>query len=97
MYMTKYPCVYMRGGTSKAVFFHEKDLPKDQSKWDELFLKVMGSPDVKQIDGMGGTVSSTSKIAIIAPDTMLYWISGAWVYGMCIFLSTLVIEITIIP
>ena len=68
MYMTKYPCVYMRGGTSKAVFFHEKDLPKDQSKWDELFLKVMGSPDVKQIDGMGGTVSSTSKIAIIAPS-----------------------------
>lgn len=68
MYMTKYPCVYMRGGTSKAVFFHEKDLPKDQSKWDELFLKVMGSPDVKQIDGMGGTVSSTSKIAIISPS-----------------------------
>ena len=68
MYMTKYPCVYMRGGTSKAVFFHEKDLPKDQSKWDEIFLKVMGSPDVKQIDGMGGTVSSTSKIAIISPS-----------------------------
>ena len=68
MYMTKYPCVYMRGGTSKAVFFHEKDLPQDQSKWDELFLKVMGSPDVKQIDGMGGTVSSTSKIAIISPS-----------------------------
>ena len=50
MYMKKYPCVYMRGGTSKAV----------------IFLKVMGSPDVKQIDGMGGTVSSTSKIAIIS-------------------------------
>ena len=42
MYMTKYPCVYMRGGTSKAVFFHEKDLPKDQSKWDELFLQRAG-------------------------------------------------------
>ena len=68
MYMTKYPCVYMRGGTSKAVFFHEKDLPEDKSKWDEIFLKVMGSPDVKQIDGMGGTVSSTSKIAIISPS-----------------------------
>lgn len=68
MYMTKYPCVYMRGGTSKAVFFHEKDLPKDQSKWDEIFMKVMGTPDVKQIDGMGGTVSSTSKIAIISPS-----------------------------
>ncbi len=66
MYMKKYPCVYMRGGTSKAVFFHEKDLPEDQSLWDDIFLKVMGTPDVKQIDGMGGTVSSTSKIAIIS-------------------------------
>lgn len=68
MYMKKYPCVYMRGGTSKAVFFHEKDLPEDRSTWNELFLKVMGTPDPKQIDGMGGTVSSTSKIAIIAPS-----------------------------
>lgn len=69
----KIPCVYMRGGTSKAVFFHKEDLPADESTWDELFLKVMGSPDVKQIDGMGGTVSSTSKIAVISksqqPDT----------------------------
>ncbi len=68
MYMKKYPCVYMRGGTSKAVIFHEKDLPEDPSTWDDLFLKVMGTPDIKQIDGMGGTVSSTSKIAIIAPS-----------------------------
>lgn len=68
MYMKKYPCVYMRGGTSKAVFFHEKDLPEDRSTWNELFMKVMGTPDPKQIDGMGGTVSSTSKIAIIAPS-----------------------------
>lgn len=71
--MRKIPCVYMRGGTSKAVFFHEEDLPADRSSWDELFLKVEGSPDVKQIDGMGGTVSSTSKIAVIKksnrPDT----------------------------
>lgn len=68
MYMKKYPCVYMRGGTSKAVFFHEKDLPEDKSTWDEIFMGVMGTPDVKQIDGMGGTVSSTSKIAIISPS-----------------------------
>ena len=60
--------VYMRGGTSKAVFFHEKDQVEDKSLWDDIFLKVMGTPDVKQIDGMGGTVSSTSKIAIIAPS-----------------------------
>lgn len=47
MYMTKYPCVYMRGGTSKAIFFHEKDLPENKETWDEIFLKVMGTPDVK--------------------------------------------------
>lgn len=61
----KIPCVYMRGGTSKGVLFHERDLPQDQSQWPEIFRKVMGSPDVKQIDGMGGTVSSTSKVAVI--------------------------------
>lgn len=66
--MKKYPCVYMRGGTSKAVFFQERDLPEDKSLWSDIFLKVMGSPDVKQIDGMGGTVSSTSKIAVISPS-----------------------------
>ena len=45
MYMKKYPCVYMRGGTSKAVFFHEKDLPEDQSKlWDEICSKGHGNP-----------------------------------------------------
>ena len=68
MYMQKYPCVYMRGGTSKAIFFQEKDLPKERVLWDDIFMKVMGTPDVKQIDGMGGTVSSTSKIAIISPS-----------------------------
>jgi 2-methylaconitate cis-trans-isomerase PrpF len=61
----KFPCVYMRGGTSKAVFFHQEDLPADENEWPEIFMKVMGTPDVKQIDGMGGTVSSTSKIAVI--------------------------------
>lgn len=62
----KFPCVYMRGGTSKAVFFHKEDLPADESEWKDIFLKVMGTPDVKQIDGMGGTVSSTSKVAVIS-------------------------------
>lgn len=68
MYMEKFPCVYMRGGTSKAIIFHKKDLPEDQGQWKDIFLKVMGTPDVKQIDGMGGTVSSTSKIAVISPS-----------------------------
>lgn len=66
--MKKYRCVYMRGGTSKAVVFNIRDLPSDKGLWPELFLKVMGTPDVKQIDGMGGTVSSTSKIAVIGPS-----------------------------
>lgn len=69
MYMKRYPCAYMRGGTSKAIFFHEKDLPEDKISWNEIFLKVMGTPDVKQIDGMGGTVSSTSKVAVISPSS----------------------------
>ncbi|HHU01923.1 MAG TPA: 3-methylitaconate isomerase [Christensenellaceae bacterium] len=67
--MMKIPCVYMRGGTSKAIIFHKKDLPDDQSEWKNIFLKVMGTPDVKQIDGMGGTVSSTSKVAVISPSS----------------------------
>lgn len=70
MYMTKYPCVYMRGGTSKAVVFHKRDLPKDRSLWKEIFLKTMGSPDLKQIDGMGGAISTTSKIAVIYPSKL---------------------------
>lgn len=66
--MRRIPCVYMRGGTSKAIIFHKKDLPDDRTMWPEIFLKTMGTPDIKQIDGMGGTVSSTSKIAVISPS-----------------------------
>ena len=63
--MKKIPTVFMRGGTSKGAVFHERDLPEDRSKWDDIFLKVMGSPDPKQIDGLGGCVSSNNKIAIV--------------------------------
>lgn len=64
------PAVYMRGGTSKAVFFHENHLPSDTEKRDPVILAVYGSPDPnrRQIDGMGGAVSSTSKVAIISPS-----------------------------
>ena len=64
----KLKCVYMRGGTSKAVFFHKKDLPEDVAIWPKLFMKVMGTPDSKQIDGMGGAAQITSKIAVVAPS-----------------------------
>ena len=55
----------MRGGTSKGVYILEKDLPADKSEWDALLLRLMGSPDPKQIDGLGGSYSVTSKVAII--------------------------------
>ena len=61
----KIPCVYMRGGTSKALFFHDKDLPQDPEERDKVILSAFGSPDLRQIDGMGGANTSTSKVAII--------------------------------
>lgn len=59
--------VFMRGGTSKAVMFRKDDLPADQKDWDPIFLEVMGSPDPngRQLDGMGGGISSLSKICVI--------------------------------
>lgn len=63
--MRKFKTVFMRGGTSKGCMFLREDLPEDQKDWDEIFLQVMGDPDPKQIDGMGGTVSSNNKIVIV--------------------------------
>lgn len=63
--MRKFPTVFMRGGTSKGCIFLREDLPADQREWDKIFLQVMGCPDPKQIDGMGGTVSSNNKIVIV--------------------------------
>jgi len=62
------PSTYIRGGTSKALFFHERDVPPKGPLRDALFLRIMGSPDPMQIDGMGGTHIVTSKIAVIAPS-----------------------------
>lgn len=61
----KIPCVYMRGGTSKAVFFRDEDLPADPQQRDRAILSAFGSPDRRQIDGMGGANTSTSKVAVI--------------------------------
>lgn len=55
------PCAYIRGGSSKAVFFHEADLPPVGPLRDRVLLSVIGSPDPIQIDGMGGTKATTSK------------------------------------
>lgn len=63
------PAVYMRGGTSKGLFLHERDLPPPGPARDELILEVMGSPDPLQIDGLGGSHSSSSKVVVVAPST----------------------------
>lgn len=63
--MRKFKTVFMRGGTSKGCMFLKEDLPEDRELWDEIFLQVMGNPDPKQIDGLGGTVSSNNKIVIV--------------------------------
>ncbi|WP_413560335.1 2-methylaconitate cis-trans isomerase PrpF family protein [Bdellovibrio sp. HCB209] len=65
--MTSYSATYMRGGTSRALIFNESDLPTDRKAWDALFLRALGSPDSygRQLDGMGGGISSLSKVAIV--------------------------------
>lgn len=60
------PCMIMRGGTSKGIFFKEEDLPTDANERDQVLLRIMGSPDLKQIDGLGGASSVTSKVAIVS-------------------------------
>ncbi len=63
--MRTFKTVFMRGGTSKGCMFHKEDLPADRAEWDPIFLQAMGCPDPKQIDGLGGTVSSNNKIVIV--------------------------------
>jgi 2-methylaconitate cis-trans-isomerase PrpF len=65
------PAIFMRGGSSKGVFFHARDLPLDRAKQEAIFLAVLGSPDPygRQLDGMGGGISSLSKAVIIGPPT----------------------------
>ena len=65
------PAIFMRGGSSKGVFFHARDLPAERAARDAIFLSVLGSPDPygRQLDGMGGGISSLSKAVIIGPPT----------------------------
>jgi 4-oxalomesaconate tautomerase len=62
-------CLWMRGGTSKGAYFLASDLPADARLRDDLLLRIMGSPDPRQIDGIGGADPLTSKIAILSPST----------------------------
>jgi len=66
---TRIPCVQMRGGTSKGAYFMASDLPAAPALRDQVLLAVMGSPDPRQIDGLGGADPLTSKVAILSPST----------------------------
>lgn len=68
----KVRAVLMRGGTSRGLFFHEDDLPPALSGRDQLLLAALGSPDPygRQLDGLGGATSSTSKVVVIAPSSL---------------------------
>lgn len=72
--------VIMRGGTSKGIFIRDEDLPKDQAERDAIILKVFGSPDKRQIDGLGGADPLTSKLAVISkskhPDADIDYLFG---------------------
>lgn len=65
MSQIRVPCLLMRGGTSKGAYFLADDLPSEPDSRDRMLLAVMGSPDTRQIDGLGGANSLTSKVAII--------------------------------
>lgn len=62
------PAAYYRGGTSRAVFFRKEDLPSEQQQWDDIFRGTIGSPDPygRQLDGMGGGISSLSKVCVVS-------------------------------
>ena len=59
------PCLFMRGGTSRGPFFEPGDLPANPDVRDRVLLAAMGSPDTRQIDGLGGATTPTSKVAIV--------------------------------
>lgn len=67
--MTAIRCAIVRGGTSKGVFIRENDLPADPELRRRVILAIYGSPDLRQIDGLGGADTLTSKLAIIGPST----------------------------
>ena len=62
-------CMWMRGGTSKGGYFLADELPADIARRDAFLLEIMGSPDPRQIDGMGGADPLTSKVAVVSPST----------------------------
>ena len=85
-FSVKVPAVFMRGGTSRGLFFHERDLPEDPTRRDRFILAAYGSPDPdrRQVDGVGGATSSTSKVAVISDGRhlrvdVLYHFGQVWI------------------
>ena len=66
---TRIPCVFMRGGTSKGPYFLSRDLPTEAAVRNQVLLSAMGSPDLRQIDGIGGGDTLTSKVAVVGPPS----------------------------
>ena len=71
MRQLKLPATFMRGGTSNAIVFRQEDLPEDRELWSEIFIAAIGSPDpyARQLNGMGGGISSLSKVCVVGPST----------------------------
>ena len=69
--MRRVRAVFMRGGTSRALVFHQVDLPRARADWNPIFLAALGSPDPagRQLDGLGGGISSLSKVAVVGPPS----------------------------
>jgi len=65
------PASYYRGGTSRAIIFKQQDLPTDRSAWPPIFRGAIGSPDPngRQLDGLGGGLSSLSKVCVVGPSS----------------------------
>ncbi|MDI2027606.1 4-oxalomesaconate tautomerase [Saccharopolyspora sp. TS4A08] len=77
---TAIPCLLMRGGTSRGPFFDERALPADDAARDAVLLAALGSPDERQIDGIGGAHPLTSKVGIVAPGTRP-GVDVEWTFG----------------
>ena len=77
---TAIPCLFMRGGTSRGPFFDERVLPADSSMRDAVLLAALGSPDARQIDGIGGAHPLTSKVGIVRPGTRP-GVDVEWTFG----------------
>ena len=67
---TRIPAAYLRGGTSRGLFFRREHLPASEADWDAIFLAALGSPDPnkRQLDGLGGGISSLSKVVVVEPS-----------------------------